>query len=478
MSALALIFCSDGFALSRLREAFKRLGLEVELGREVFYCLEALTSRRFDVIAIDWNEGPEALFLLKTARDLKHNRGAFCLILANPDDFLDAQSAGANLVFRNSASPEEMANSLVACKEFQIRLKVSGQKVSTPKIDLTKIYEDRPKSAAGTKTDQKPTIFAEETLPVEPLAMVSDRRSSIFLPGVLDSYLADDRPRVRSMEDELSAVGQNKLTFPEQNPNGSAFLRIGALVFAFLSFGYSISQPLLANVVFTAATKTCTHTLQKAQTFFLKTTSAKPSDDGESAVNSDQGLSQHLKSTNPTMTPRIAVDSLGGSRSASSEATTSVEVRSNGDRAVSVQKGAGPEVPDSLKVPMRIETSTAPVVARPGSLLAHGLGTISLPPEVSQKMLLDRLPPAYPQQALQQRLEGSVVVQALIGTDGNIQSLKLIRGSLILGAAACKAIKQWRYRPYLLNGQAVEAQTYVTVDFKLPEEVVKAEIRN
>ncbi len=52
--------------------------------------------------------------------------------------------------------------------------------------------------------------------------------------------------------------------------------------------------------------------------------------------------------------------------------------------------------------------------------------------------------------------------------DGSIRDLKLVRGSLFLGRAAYNAVKQWRYQPYILNGRPVEAQTYVTVDFRLP----------
>jgi protein TonB len=74
-------------------------------------------------------------------------------------------------------------------------------------------------------------------------------------------------------------------------------------------------------------------------------------------------------------------------------------------------------------------------------------------------------------QAVQARLQGPVVLEAWIGRDGAIRELKLVRGSLLLGKAACEAVKRWRYRPYMMNGQAVEAQTFVTVDFRLPSEM-------
>jgi len=93
---------------------------------------------------------------------------------------------------------------------------------------------------------------------------------------------------------------------------------------------------------------------------------------------------------------------------------------------------------------------------------------VSLPETLSQQLLLDRVQPSYPEQALKAGLEGAVILQAWIGKDGNIRDLKLVDGSLLLGQAAVKAVRQWRYKPYLRNGVAVEAETYVTVNFSLP----------
>jgi protein TonB len=53
----------------------------------------------------------------------------------------------------------------------------------------------------------------------------------------------------------------------------------------------------------------------------------------------------------------------------------------------------------------------------------------------------------------------------MVGKDGGIRELKLIRGSLLLGRSAFQAVKQWRYKPYLVNGEAVEMQTFITVNF-------------
>jgi TonB family protein len=125
-------------------------------------------------------------------------------------------------------------------------------------------------------------------------------------------------------------------------------------------------------------------------------------------------------------------------------------------------------IPESLRLqPAEPATAKAAGLKRSSSLLSQ-VEPVSLPEELAQALLLDRVQPSYPEQALKAGLQGAVVLQAWIGKDGNIQDLKLVNGSLLLGKAAVNAVKQWRYKPYLRNGVAVEAETYVTVNFKLP----------
>jgi TonB family protein len=76
-------------------------------------------------------------------------------------------------------------------------------------------------------------------------------------------------------------------------------------------------------------------------------------------------------------------------------------------------------------------------------------------------------PDAYPMLAQQMKVQGSVVLQAIIGTDGNIQDLRVLAGPSILTAAAEQAVRQWRFKPYFLNGQAVETQATITVNFTI-----------
>jgi len=75
--------------------------------------------------------------------------------------------------------------------------------------------------------------------------------------------------------------------------------------------------------------------------------------------------------------------------------------------------------------------------------------------------------PSYPVLAKQMKVQGSVVLQALIGREGTIQDLRVLSGPAILSTAAMDAVKQWRFRPYFQAGQPVETEARITVNFTI-----------
>lgn len=86
---------------------------------------------------------------------------------------------------------------------------------------------------------------------------------------------------------------------------------------------------------------------------------------------------------------------------------------------------------------------------------------------VSTGLLIKKVQPSYPPLARQARIQGHVLLQAEISKDGTIENLKVISGHPMLSPAAIEAVKQWRYKPYLLNGEPVAVETQVDVNFTL-----------
>ena len=120
-----------------------------------------------------------------------------------------------------------------------------------------------------------------------------------------------------------------------------------------------------------------------------------------------------------------------------------------------------PGIPGSLNSD---SSSTAP--ARPSTDVG-GEPPKRLKTSLEPAMLTRRVEPAYPVLARQTGREGRVELHAIIATDGTIQSLEVLSGDPLFYNSALAAVREWRYRPTVLNGQAVEIDTRITVVYKL-----------
>jgi protein TonB len=116
----------------------------------------------------------------------------------------------------------------------------------------------------------------------------------------------------------------------------------------------------------------------------------------------------------------------------------------------------------------------------PGGLLPAGDGTMPLPlrpptpaahtfrtSRILEGSILRRVQPVYPPLARSARIQGSVILAAVISKSGAIENLRLLSGHPMLVPAAIDAVSQWRYRPYILNNEPVEVETQITVNFTL-----------
>ena len=89
-------------------------------------------------------------------------------------------------------------------------------------------------------------------------------------------------------------------------------------------------------------------------------------------------------------------------------------------------------------------------------------------PPTTYGYVLTRVQPHYPEEARQQRIQGAVVLKALVGADGSVQELKVISGDPRLVQAATDAVRQWRFQPHRSKGQSTGFETQITINFLLP----------
>jgi protein TonB len=89
-----------------------------------------------------------------------------------------------------------------------------------------------------------------------------------------------------------------------------------------------------------------------------------------------------------------------------------------------------------------------------------------VPPEIMQKLLVHRVEPVYPAEARRQRLQGVIVVNVVVGTDGAVMRMRPLNGPDILSQAAMDALRWWKFEPYRLNGEPAVVETTLAVEFR------------
>jgi periplasmic protein TonB len=114
-----------------------------------------------------------------------------------------------------------------------------------------------------------------------------------------------------------------------------------------------------------------------------------------------------------------------------------------------------------------IISSTSTLASVPKLAIPAAPRRIRISQGVTKGLLIQKIEPPYPPIARAARIQGQVVLAAIISKTGEIQNLVLVSGHPMLVPAAIEAVRQWRYRPFLLNGEPVEVETTITVTFQL-----------
>ena len=91
----------------------------------------------------------------------------------------------------------------------------------------------------------------------------------------------------------------------------------------------------------------------------------------------------------------------------------------------------------------------------------------SVPAQKMQNNLITKVPPVYPPEAKAAKIQGNVVLQAVVGTDGHVEHLKVVSGPKELQQSSLDAVRQWVYKPYVVNGNPVEVTTDINVIYSL-----------
>jgi len=129
--------------------------------------------------------------------------------------------------------------------------------------------------------------------------------------------------------------------------------------------------------------------------------------------------------------------------------------------------------PANQGIPSSLQSQIAPSDPAPGGVkpaeaALPAIEPVNLPEADARALLVQVVPPAYPHTVALNAQKGSVVVAVLLGRDGSVQDAKFVQGSLSFARSAIDAVRQWRFKPYTVNGRAVTVQTVLTLTFSPP----------
>ena len=197
--------------------------------------------------------------------------------------------------------------------------------------------------------------------------------------------------------------------------------------------------------------------------------------------------------TSPTSTPKIAASaphekpSAGSAKSPPIRIASDDTANSSTDPAVAPKKTdaapllvksttkrkqtatdeAAPQLPSELASASNTDSNLTGLMSSSAPALPKApLTTIRVSQGVSQGLLIKRVNPVYPHAALAIHVQGAVQIEATVNKEGMVVNPKVLSGDAVLAQAAIEAVRQWRYKPYYLDGEPVEIKTQITVKFK------------
>jgi len=454
MAFRALLFSKSPETDAAITAACKSTGIVAEVCSDIFTAIEKGKTRAFSCVIADWADQPEASFLLRRARESAPNRDAVTIAIVDHDPTpAELRDNRLDFLIYRPISDEEAGAVLAKASEQMQPLTAENAEASAESDSSNAAPSAVPVDADERQHSQQdqPSDFLEAT------AALSSGDDEIAPDEV------EEEPRERSR-----AIG----------------LRGACAAVLVLTAGFYLwkSRDAVEYLARTPEGRFRVFRESVAALFSVHQTD----DLSVGATGSDAQQESYIRraaSSSNAQTPTLQV--------VAAESTV-IEARIPLPKApdlplplpvlehqdappVHVQRAA---IPESMRNSPPI---ARPVVAtvNPGQMMPVSAPQlqnaiqqfsepIALSEEAARALLVQTVNPVYPPEALAQKLHGPVVLQVVIGRNGSVEDLKIVRGYFVLGRAAISAVKQWKFQPYSVNGHAAATQTVITINFSYP----------
>jgi len=459
MAFRALLFSKSSETSAAMTAACKSAGIHAEVCSDIFTAIEKAKTQAFSCVIVDWADQPEATFLLKRAHESAPNRDTVAVTIVDHDPTqVELRDNRLDFLIYRPISAEE-ANAVLA--------KASEQMQPLSAEDAAESSAEADASSEGPSAVSVGADAAELSHQDPPVGF----READAARGDYDGEIASDEDT--SDEDEVES---QKHSHAIGFRGACAAVLVVAAVFCLWrsrdAFEYLSRTP-----------EGRFHVLREsvAALFYANQKGALPVGSATGDAQQDAYFSRDPSSNSNAQTPALGVVATESTLEARislpkpPDFPLPVPVFEHQEPApIHVERAA---IPDSMRNSAPIERPVVVTVNPPQMMpisvpqpqpIQQFSEPVALSEEAARAMLVHIVNPVYPPQALAQKLHGPVVLQAVIGRDGSVEDLKIVRGYFILGRAAISAVKQWRFQPYSVSGHAAATQTVITVNFSYP----------
>lgn len=433
--------------------------IHAEACSDIFTAIEKAKTRAFSCVIADWADQPEASFLLKRARESVANQGTVAVVV------VDHEPTAAEmrdhrldfLIYRPISAQEADAVLTKACERMQPSSVEAAAESLQADLSRGGASASSGDSAGAERDHQEPSdSFSEMSAP-------EGEDGSEVGANDLEGQSGEEQEHQRG-----HAIHLNTVT--------AAVLVMVAMFFLWRSRG------AIEYLSRTPEGRVRVLRESVAALFYLNQTGALPVSSAGGDAQQDAYFSRN-PAPSDAQAPAIGVVATESNLPEAHmplhkapDLPLPVPVLERHDAPpIQVERVA---IPESMKSsppiappvvvtvnPAQMMPVSSPVPAPAAQQFSE---PVSVTEDAARALLVHAVDPVYPAAGMAQKLHGAVVLQTVIGRDGSVEDVKIVRGYFILGRAAIAAVKQWRFQPYTINGHAASTQTTLTINFSYP----------
>ena len=453
MAFRALLFSKSSETSAALTVACKSTKIRVEVCSDIFTAIEKGKTQAFSCVIADWADQPESSFLLKRARESTPNRDTVAIAIVD----------------RDPTAAELRDNRL----DFLIYRPISAEEADAV---LAKASEQMQPSSAddAAESSGKDDDASREGPSAASVGDAQEHSQRDQPVGFAGTNAADGDGEIATDEDE---------TEPWKRSHAIG-LRGACAAVLMLAAAFCLWRSRETIAYLSRTPEGASNVLREsvAALFYMNQTGAVPVASAGSYAQQDAYFSRGPASSN-AQAPKLGVVATESTLTETHMLLPKAPdfplplpvFQREVPPPIHVERAAIPESMRNsapIERPVVVTVSPAqmmPVSApQPQPAMQQSSEPVALSEEAARALLVHTVNPVYPPEALAQKLHGPVVLQAVIGRDGGVEDLKIVRGYFVLGKAATAAVKQWRFQPYTLNGHAAATQTVITINFSYP----------